>query len=257
MLRKLRDCSPRTQAEIAKSGHLVPSSLSNHLNGGRIPDESQVRAFFKVLLKECTGPDGTGTELPCSLDHLLAMRRLARVQHCACVPHTGQKGEPVAADVSPAFPDSRPSAAFTAPRVRRMRRPSPQGKAASRRALKRASAPRQVPVPLTDGDRPPAGLPSAGHWTELETLTAFLADGRHRDAGLLLWRAGRTLSPAELLEAVGACRAAGQADAADAVLSSVSERSDKQAVLNIVAAFQHAGRAEDVAFLLAAARSAN
>ncbi|MEV7543002.1 hypothetical protein [Streptomyces sp. NPDC089915] len=253
MLRRLRDCSRRRQADIAVSGHLVPSSLSNHLNGVRIPEEAQIKAFFKAVRDECEGPDGTGAELPCSLDELLELRRLARAHHCSCVPHTTDRTAPEEADAPPAFPRSgHDASSYTAPVARRMRRRSFPGRTTSRLTRQRILARRQVPVPPAEGDRPHAGLPAVD-WTELETLMASLADGRNRDAGLLLWRAGRTLTPAELLDAVGACRAAGLTEAAEAVLTSVSERVDRQAVLNIAAAFQRAERAEDVAFLLSAA----
>ncbi len=109
-----------------------------------------------------------------------------------------------------------------------------------------------MPVPPEKGDRPRKDS-SRATWTELETLTAFISSGRDRDAGLLLWRAGRTLSTPELIDAVDSCRAAGLHEAAESVLSGVSERVDRQAVLNITAAFQRAGRHEDVGFLLAAA----
>lgn len=257
MLRRLRDCSHRTQAEIAGSGFLVASSLSNHLNGGRIPDESQVKAFFKAIRKELESSGADPADLPCSLEELMELRRLARMQHCACVPHDGESRTPATADNAPALPVFRPMTDPADPPTRRFRRQPVQGRTVSRHALRRASARPQVPVPLPEGDRPRTEHSYAADWTELEALMAFLADGRHRDAGLLLWRAGRTLSPAELLEAVGSCRAAGQEDAAEAVLTSVTERADKQAVLNIVAAFQHAGRTEDVAFLLTAARGAS
>lgn len=87
VLRKLRDCSPRTQAAIAASGFLVATSLSNHLNGGRIPDESLVRAFYRVIQDEVSAAGTAAVPLPCSLEELLELRRLARVQHCSCVPH--------------------------------------------------------------------------------------------------------------------------------------------------------------------------
>ncbi|MET8296025.1 hypothetical protein ABZW02_18385 [Streptomyces sp. NPDC005180] len=253
MLRRLRDCSHRRQADIAAAAHLVLSSLSNHLNGGRIPEEPQVIAFFKAIRDENETTGGQATALPCSLDELLELRRQARMRHCACVPHAGAAADSSPADDPPAFLAAAP-AAVSLPRTRRMRRSSSQGRAASRSTLRRALARRQVPVPAHQGDRPRTALTGGADWTELETLTAFLTEGRHRDAGLLLWRAGRTLSAAELLDAVGACRSAGLAEAAEAVLTSVSGRPDRQAVLNIVAAFQHAGRGEDVAYLLSAAR---
>ncbi|RSS47263.1 hypothetical protein EF912_26920 [Streptomyces sp. WAC07061] len=255
MLRKLRDCSHKTQAEIARSGFLVPSSLSNHLNGGRIPEEPQVEAFFNAILKDLKSSGADLAVLPCSLGELLELRRLARVQHCACVPHDEEANAPSTTDGPPALPVSRPAADLVGRPLRPWGRQPLQRRAVSRHVLRRASARPQLPVPLPEGDRQRAVHSDAAEWTELETLLSFLTDGRHRDAGLLLWRAGRTLSPAELLEAVGSCRAVGQEDAAEAVLASVSERADKQAVLNIAAAFQHAGRTEDVAFLLAAARA--
>ncbi|MFJ3879479.1 hypothetical protein ACIPW5_18735 [Streptomyces sp. NPDC090077] len=255
MLRRLRDCSHKTQVEIARSGFLVASSLSNHLNGGRIPDEPQVRAFYKAIRKEFESIGADLADLPCSLEELLELRRLARIQHCACVPHDEEPKAPAVPDDAPALPVFQPLPGRVSRQPRRLRRQPMQRRTVSRHVLRRASARPPVPVPLPEGDRPRTGYSQAADWTELEVLMDFLADGRHRDAGLLLWRAGRTLSPAELLQAVSSCRSAGQEDAAEAVLTSVTERADKQAVLNIVAAFQHAGRAEDVAFLLTAAQS--
>ncbi|MFI8446190.1 hypothetical protein [Streptomyces erythrochromogenes] len=252
MLRRLRDCSTRTQAEIAASGFLVPTSLSNHLNGGRIPEEPQVRAFFKAIEDEASTPGTTGMELPCSLAELLALRRLARAQHCACVPHSRIGESAGTPPEAPASPSSARAAVLPSPRKIGRRR---SGRSLPRAAVGAATARRARPVPLEEGDRPPT--PAADtDWAELKTLTVYLADGRHRDAGLLLWRAGRTLDTPELVEAVGSCRTAGLDEAAESVLSSASERADRQAVLNIAAALGHAGRAQDVAFLLNAATRA-
>ncbi len=115
-----------------------------------------------------------------------------------------------------------------------------------------AAARRARPVPPGGGDRPRTAVADTS-WAELKTLNVYLSDGRYRDAGLLLWRAGRTLNAAELVEAVDSCRSAGLDEAAESVLTSASERADRQAVLNIAAALEHAGREQDVAFLLNAA----
>ncbi|MFF4643634.1 hypothetical protein [Streptomyces sp. NPDC001389] len=253
MLRKLRECSPRTQAAIARSGYLVATSLSNHLNGGRIPDEPLVRAFYRVIQDDVSAAGTMGVRLPCSLEELLELRRLARVQHCACVPHprTAPPGESKAE--APASQVSGPALARPSPGAtrRRLRRRN----ALTRTAVFAASARQRVPVPLHEGDRPRT-LAADTDWSEMRTLTGFLSEGRDRDAGLLLWRAGRTLSAPELVEAIGSCRAAGLDEAAESVLTSASERADKQAVLNIVAALRHAGREQDVEYLLTAATRA-
>ncbi|MFE5806895.1 hypothetical protein [Streptomyces sp. NPDC056491] len=266
MLRRLRDCSARTQAQIAQQGHLVATSLSNHLNGGRIPEEPQVEAFFKEIQREVALRNGGDTGLPCSLDDLLELRRLARLQHCDCVPHSAgdslplpetPDGTPASSPFRPApspdpVPEPHPGGAQRLRPASLRRRLRSHSRALSRTSVLAASARRRVPVPLAEGDRPGTDSPGT-RWTELETLTGFISSGRHRDAGLLLWRAGRTLSPPELIDVVQSCRTAGLDEAAESVLSGVIERADRQAVLNITAAFQHAGRHADVAFLLAAA----
>ncbi|MCX5198395.1 hypothetical protein OOK31_31695 [Streptomyces sp. NBC_00249] len=249
MLRRVRDCSLRTQAQIAAAGHIVATSLSNHLNGGRVPEEPQVRAFFTAVQAEVTAAGGEGGELPCSLDELLELRRIARLQHCDCVPHPRNSVSAEESDGSPALPLSAPAA--VRPRSHRRRLRSSSRRALSRTAVSAAAARRQVPVPPGEGDRPRAAVAGTG-WTELERLAGFIAEGKDRDAGLLLWRAGLTLSAPELINAVASCRTAGFDEAAESVLAGVSERTDRQAVLDITAAFQHAGRHEDVGFLLAA-----
>ncbi|MFI1285530.1 hypothetical protein ACH4U5_33055 [Streptomyces sp. NPDC020858] len=248
ILRRLRECTNRTQAGIAAQAFLVASSLSNHLNGGRIPEESLLKAFFAAIQADASQ---LGTELPCTLEELLELRRLARIQHCDCLPHSASvtsSGE--AAGDLPAF-TLAPVRATRPLRSRSRHLSARSGAFACSSGLAVPSGSR-VPVPPAEGDRPRAGLSSAA-WTELETVTRFLAEGRSRDAGFLLWRAGKTLSASQVIEAVASCRDAGLDEAAESVLAGVSERADRQAVLNITAAFQGAGRHQDVRFLLSAA----
>lgn len=248
MLRRLRECTSRTQAGIAAQAFLVASSLSNHLNGGRIPEESLLGSFFTAVQADASQQ---GTELPCTLAELLELRRLARIQHCDCLPHSasmtspeGAAGDPPASTLAPV----RASRSLHS----RSRRLTARSRSSARSAGLTGLSEGKVPVPPVEGDRPRTGLSSAA-WTELETVTRFLAEGRSRDAGFLLWRAGKTLSAPQVIEAVASCRDAGLNEAAESVLAGVSERADRQAVLNITAAFQDAGRHQDVGFLLSAA----
>ncbi|MEU9200612.1 hypothetical protein [Streptomyces sp. NPDC048332] len=84
-------------------------------------------------------------------------------------------------------------------------------------------------------------------------MARYLADGQNHEAGFLLWQAGASYSAPGIVEAVTSCRAAGLDDAAETILISVTERADRQAVLNVVAALDHAGRHRDVTFMLTAA----
>lgn len=248
MLRKLRDCSEQTQADIASRAFLVASSLSNHLNGGRIPEESLLKAFYATVQDDASVH---GTHLPCTLPELLELRHLARIQHCGCPTHPAGAPSPAGHGDDP--PASVPVPVRTAPSRRfRRRRLAARYRALSRSRLAAAPAGSQVPVPPAEGDRHRTELSGAA-WTELETLTRFLAEGRNRDAGFLLWRAGRTLGTHQVIEAVASCRDAGLNEAAESLLAGVSERVDRQAVLNITAAFQDAGRRRDVDFLLSVA----
>lgn len=248
MLRRLRECTSRTQAEIAAQAFLVASSLSNHLNGGRIPEESLLGAFFTAVQADASQQ---GTELPCTLAELLELRRRARIQHCDCLPHSasqqpsrGSAGDPPASTLTPVR---------AARRLRsRAHRLTTRSRAHASSTAHAVPPETKVPVPPAEGDRPRTGLSGAA-WTELETVTRFLADGRNRDAGFLLWRAGKTLSARQIIDAVASCREAGLHEAAESVLAGVSERADRQAVLNITAALQAAGRHQDVGFLLSAA----
>ncbi|ALC29721.1 hypothetical protein ABE83_23665 [Streptomyces sp. CFMR 7] len=111
-----------------------------------------------------------------------------------------------------------------------------------------------MPVPRTEGDRHPVSQAELT-WTETRVVARFLAAGRNRDAEMLLWRAGAAYSADEILQAVTACRSAGLRDAADTILINAAGRMDRQAVLNIAAALDRAGRLEDVSYLLAAAQN--
>lgn len=79
-LREIRECSTRTQAEIARDAHQEPTTLSNHLNAGRIPEESLLRDFYGVVEKDAAG----NCALPHTLEFLLDLRIHAKKKHCAC-----------------------------------------------------------------------------------------------------------------------------------------------------------------------------
>lgn len=96
-----------------------------------------------------------------------------------------------------------------------------------------------MPVPRTEGDRHPTEAAELA-WTETGVVARDLADGRSRDADLVLWRAGASYSADEILKAVSSCRSADLRDAAETILINAAERTDKQAVLNIAAAFSNA-----------------
>ncbi|MFE8006347.1 helix-turn-helix domain-containing protein [Streptomyces sp. NPDC057418] len=246
-LREIRERSARTQSAIAKDAHQAPTTLSNHLNGGRIPDVALLRDFYAVVERDTA----RGAPLPHTLDALLDMRTHAQKKHCDCC----SVGYPPASEEADLPGTARP-ASHNVQRnlVRRARRLRRQ---ARRRELSVPQEQMRVPVPPAEGDRQLADAAELA-WTETGVVARYLADGRNRDADLLLWRAGATYSADSVLEAVGSCRSAGLRAAAETILINVAERSDKQAVLNIAAAFSNAGRHEDVSFMLAAAvRKAN
>ncbi|MFE6700736.1 hypothetical protein [Streptomyces sp. NPDC057718] len=241
-LREVRECSSRTQAEIAKAAHQAATTLSNHLNGGRIPDEALLRGFYAAVEQEVAG----GEPLPHSLNHLLELRTRAQKKHCECC----QVGFPAPTD---ALQDQgQPASSGT-------ENPTPQRRAlralrrTRRRELSALREHQQVPVPPGEGDRHPTDSAELT-WPEANVVARYLADGQSRDAELLLWKAGAAYSAEELLEAVTACHSAGLPDAAETILVNAAGRTDRQAVLNIAAAFDHAGRPEEVSFLLAAAQ---
>ncbi|MFJ5719813.1 hypothetical protein [Streptomyces sp. NPDC093149] len=237
-LREIRQCSPRTQAQIAKDAHQAATTLSNHLNGGRIPEEALLQGFYEVIAKEAAG----GEPLPHTLDALLELRIHAQKKHCDCCsvgyPSAGEEGK-------------RP--ASRAVRISRVQRQALRLRRLTRRRdLSMPQTRIRVPVPRAEGDRHPSEAAEVT-WTETAVVARYLSDGRNRDADLLLWRAGTSYSADNILKAVASCRAAGLPDAAEAILISAAERTDKRAVMSITAAFNHAGRHEDVAVLLAAA----
>ncbi|WP_413753558.1 hypothetical protein NRF20_28785 [Streptomyces sp. R-74717] len=238
-MREIRECSPRTQAEIAKDAHQAATTLSNHLNGGRIPEEPLLRDFYKVIEEDAAG----GEPLPHTLDALLDLRVHAQKRHCECC----SVGYPPADD--PADAEQPASHAVQKSPVRRAQR---LRRKVRRRELSGLQEQMRVPVPRTEGDRHPAEAAELA-WPETGVVARYLADGRSRDADLVLWRAGASYSAEEILKAVSSCRSADLRDAAETILINAAERTDKQAVLNIAAAFSNAGRHEDVTFLLAAA----
>jgi transcriptional regulator with XRE-family HTH domain len=241
-MREIRDRSTRTQAEIAKDAKQAPTTLSNHLNGGRIPEVALLQDFYAVIEKDAAG----STPLPHTLDALLNMRFRAQKKHCDCCdvgyPPIHDSADAPGAE-QPASRGARNSLA------RRVRRPHHE---ARRREPSLPQERMRVPVPRAEGDRHPANAAEL-MWAETGVVARYLTDGRSRDADLLLWRAGTYYSADSLLEAVRSCRSAGLRAAAETILINVAERTDKQAVLNIAAAFSSAGRYEDVAFMLAAA----
>ncbi|WP_124284105.1 hypothetical protein [Streptomyces sp. ADI92-24] len=241
-MREIRECSPRTQADIARAAHQEPTTLSNHLNAGRIPEETLLRDFYAAIEKDTSG----SRPLPHTLEALLALRIHAKKKHCECC----TVGHPSA--LNPAG-QSQPASHIVANpvllRARRLRR------RARRRVVSVPQEHSRVPVPPEEGDRHPAHAAELT-WAETAVVARYLANGRKRDAGLLLWQAGASYSAENIVQAVTSCRSAGLQDAAEAILINVAERADKQAVLNIAAALNDAGRHEDVAFMLTAAAQA-
>ncbi|MHC3819282.1 hypothetical protein [Streptomyces sp. DT9] len=242
-LREIRECSPRTQAQIAKDACQEPTTLSNHLNAGRIPDESLLRGFYATVEKDAA-TSGKGP-LPHTLDDLLVLRLDAKTKHCGCC----TVGYPAAAE-QPEKPAQQPASPVVShpglARARRLRR---------RSRRREVSVPQEhtgVPVPLGEGDRHPTESAELT-WPETGLVARYLADGQNHEAGFLLWQAGASYSAPGIVEAVTSCRVAGLNDAAEAILVSVTERADRQAVLNVAAALNDAGRHGDVTFMLTAA----
>ncbi|MEU1468906.1 hypothetical protein ABZ434_11870 [Streptomyces sp. NPDC005761] len=242
-LREIRECSPRTQAQIAKDACQEPTTLSNHLNAGRIPDESLLRGFYATVEKDAATA-GNGP-LPHTLEDLLCLRLDAKTKHCACCTvgypaTTEQLGTPTQQPASRIV--SNPGLA----RARRLRRRS------RRREISVPEEHTAPPVPLREGDRRPTESAELT-WPETKLVARYLADGQKHEAGFLLWQAGASYSAPGIVEAVTSCRTAGLDDAAEAILISVTERVDRQAVLNVAAALDDAGRHKDVNFMLTAA----
>ncbi|MFD4590780.1 helix-turn-helix domain-containing protein [Streptomyces rubiginosohelvolus] len=243
-LRELREVSDRTQAQISQDVYLAPTSLSNHLNGGRIPEAEHVEKFYKVLCDEAAM---NSRAMPCSLPSLLELRAEALVKHCDCCP----VGSPEAAAAAPE-PQPTTAAASPAPKHVRRRPRRPRVLISTRhRGIPRTPALAEVPVPLREGDRH-LTTPADAAWPEIRTLAESLSAGRARDADIMMWSAATTLSARDVQIFVAQCRAAGLGKAADQVITNAARR-DAQAVLNIASALHTSEQYADVGLLLAAA----
>ncbi|MFD7230556.1 hypothetical protein [Streptomyces sp. NPDC059881] len=240
-MRELRDCSPRTQAEIARDAGQAPTSLSNHLNGGRIPEEQLLRCFYKVVEGDAAE---AGIPLPHALEVLQDLRVQALVKHCQCCLAGRPDSAPEMILPTPAEMPASVSVRHMPGRLR-VRRYSRLG------PIRTLPERKEVPVPPSEGDRHPVERADET-WSELETVMRHLVNGQRRDAAMILWAAGTTLPALDVQIAVAACRAAGMHEAADAVLTSAGER-DAQAVLNIAAALHNAHQYADAAVMLNAA----
>ncbi|MGW1225218.1 hypothetical protein, partial [Streptomyces sp. NPDC002530] len=122
-LREIRECSPRTQADIARRANQEPTTLSNHLNAGRIPEETLLRDFYMAVAKDAA--DAGHGPLPYSLDELQELRLQARKKHCACcaVGYPASAAQPESPVQQPASPSvTRPDPELA--RARRLRRRS-------------------------------------------------------------------------------------------------------------------------------------
>ncbi|MFE9699695.1 helix-turn-helix domain-containing protein [Streptomyces sp. NPDC006270] len=242
-LRELREVSDRTQAQIAQDLYLAPTSLSNHFNGGRIPEAEHVKKLYKILRDEAAT---SSRPMPCSLSMLLELREKALVKHCGCCP----VGSPQdAADGADPLPTTAGSPASMTVR-RRSRRPRVR-LSTRRHGILRAPAQAKVPVPLQEGDRH-LTTPADAAWPEIRTLAESLTTGRSRDADIMMWSAATTLSARDVQIFVAQCRAVGLEDAADQVITNAARR-DTQAVLHIASALHSSEQYADAGLLLTAA----
>ncbi|MFJ9139571.1 MULTISPECIES: helix-turn-helix domain-containing protein [Streptomyces] len=242
-LRELREVSDRTQAEIAQDVYLAATSLSNHLNGGRIPEAEHVEKLYKILRDEAAT---ASREMPCSLPLLLELRVKALVKHCDCCP--AGSSEAVAA-----APEPQPMTAVSpAPKHLRRRPRRPRIRLSTRhRGIPRTPAQAEVPVPLRKGDRH-LTTPADAAWPEIRTLADSLSAGRSRDADIMMWSAATTLSARDVQIFVAQCRAVGLEKAADQVITNAARR-NAQAVLHIASALHDSEQYADAGLLLAAA----
>jgi hypothetical protein len=242
-LRELREVSDRTQAEIAQDIYLAPTSLSNHFNGGRIPEAEHVKKLYKVLHDEAAA---ASRAMPCSLPLLLELRAKALVKHCDCCSVSSL-------EASTAAPEPQPTAAASpAPKHVRCRPRRPRVRLSTRRrAVLRSPVQAEVPVPLREGDRH-LTTPADAAWPEIRTLAENLTTGRSRDADIMMWSAATTLSARDVQIFVAQCRAVGLEEAADQVITNAARR-DAQAVLNIASALHTSEQYADAGLLLAAA----
>ncbi|SCE32293.1 hypothetical protein GA0115249_117734 [Streptomyces sp. PpalLS-921] len=242
-LRRMRELSDRTQQQIATDAYLAATSLSNHLNGGRIPESDHLSAFYRVLDQDAAKYRRT---VPYSLDLLLDLRVQALIKHCTCC----SVGYP-AESAGPPEPEEH-KAVSPAPRaVRRRARELRLRRYRRSRALHAESTRTEVPVPLLEGDRHLTTHISEA-WPEITDLARRLKAGNARDADLMLWSAATTLSASNIQVFVASCRSAGLDDAADQVITNAARR-DAQAVLSIAAAFHHEQQHEEAGRLIALA----
>ncbi|WP_371623654.1 helix-turn-helix domain-containing protein [Streptomyces sp. NBC_01116] len=242
-LRELREVSDRTQAQIAEDVYLAPTSLSNHFNGGRIPEAEHVKKLYKILRDEAAT---SSRPMPCSLHSLLELRDKALVKHCDCCP----AGSPEAR-VSSSEPPPMVAGSPAAKSVRRRPRRPRVRMSTPRHSIPRAPAQAKVPVPLQEGDRH-LTTPADAAWPEIRTLADNLSAGRSRDADIMMWSAATTLPARDVQIFVARCRAVGLEEAADQVITNAARR-DAQAVLNIASALHDSEQYADVGLLLAAA----
>ncbi|WP_228182669.1 helix-turn-helix domain-containing protein [Streptomyces anulatus] len=242
-LRELREVSDRTQAQIAADVYLAPTSLSNHFNGGRIPEAEHVKKLYKILCDEAAT---SSRPMPCSLASLLELRDKALEKHCDCCPI----GSPEATDSSPGLQPT--SAGSPAPKLVRRRPRRPRVRLSARRhSIPRTPKQAEVPVPLREGDRHHT-TPADAAWPEIRTLAETLSAGRSRDADIMMWSAATTLSARNVQIFVAQCRAVGLEEAADQVITNAARR-DTQAVLNIASALHDSEQYIDAGLLLSAA----
>ncbi|MFJ1788892.1 helix-turn-helix domain-containing protein [Streptomyces anulatus] len=237
MLRKVREVSDRTQAQIAGDVYLAPTSLSNHFNGGRIPEAGHVEKLYKILDDEAAS---SSRPMPCSLSLLLELRDKALVKHCDCC----AAGSPEPLPMSAGSPAPKP--------VRRRRPRRPRVRLSTlRHSIPRAPAQAKVPVPLREGDRH-LTTPVDAAWPEIRTLAESLSARRSRDADIMMWSAATTLSARDVQIFVAQCRAVGLEEAADQVITNAARR-DAQAVLSIASALHNSEQYADAGLLLTAA----
>ncbi|WP_069753844.1 helix-turn-helix transcriptional regulator [Streptomyces sp. EN16] len=180
-LRELREVSDRTQAQIAEDVYLAPTSLSNHFNGGRIPEAEHVKKLYKILRDEAAT---SSRPMPCSLPFLLELREKALEKHCGCCP----VGSPEAADSSPAPQPT--SAGSPAPKLARRRPRRPRVRLSVRRhSIPRAPA-RAVGLEEA-ADQVITNAARRDAQAVLNIASALHNSEQYTDAGLLLTAAAQ------------------------------------------------------------------
>lgn len=246
-LRAVRECSEETQEMIARRANQSYSTLSNHLNGGRVPEIQLLTSFYKVVREDALA---SGHAVPHTLDALLEMRLHALEKHCACCTVGFPSDVPAVTPVAPPQPPSEPASR----RVPRVPRKPRTVRYASGRSFSTLAARTRVPVPHPEGDRHPE-TQLEEQWAELGTLRRYLSEGRDRDAFMMLWSAATTLPSTDVPIVVSACRSAGLNEEANTVLTSAGKR-DAQAVINIASAFHDRQLYADAGLILTTATEA-